>query len=106
LLRNPKIRQAIDAEIARQSERTGMQSDAILHHLGQIAFSDIGGAFDDNGTLLPLHEMPESMQLTIADMDIRETGEKCVSKRIRLSDKNRALELLGKHLGLFAERSK
>lgn len=112
LLRNPKIRQAIDQAIEQQSERTGIKSDAVLRHLMEIASVDIAEIFDEAGELLPLRKIPPHVRRAIAGIDTEDLFEGRGKDRrkvgrvrkVRLWDKVKALESLGKHLKLFAER--
>ncbi len=85
--------------------------ERLLEEYGHIAFLDIGEAFAPDGSLLPIHEMPESVRramagIEVASLNIDNDGKGEVGKlhKIKLLDKGRALQDLAKHLGMFIER--
>jgi phage terminase small subunit len=96
---------------AEREKRTEITADVVLRELLAIARVDIAEAFTDAGTLRPIHEMPEAVRRAIAGIDVYEEytgrGEERENigqtKKVRFSDKIRALELLGKHLRLFVD---
>ncbi len=85
--------------------------DRICAEYQHIAFLDIGEAFAPDGSLLPIHEMPESVRRAIAGIEVASLnvdgdGKGPVGKlhKIKLLDKGKALQDLAKHLGMFIER--
>jgi phage terminase small subunit len=112
LLRNPKIRAQLDSAIAERSKRTEITADAVLQELWRVGKSDIAKAFSADGKLLPVHEMPPEARAAIAGIDTEEMFEKDgdervlagLSRKVRHWDKVKALELVGKHLGMFREK--
>lgn len=100
----PYLRARIDEMRAAQSTRTGITADRVLRELAAVAFADASGLVEQAGeppytrARLDRATDPESAR---AIQSIRVTPEGGVE--IRMSDKNKALELLGKHLGLFAD---
>ncbi len=96
--------------IARQ-EFVKATVDRVLEEYQHIAFLDIGQAFAADGSLLPIHEMPESVRramagIEVASLNIDNDGKGEVGKlhKIKLLDKGKALQDLAKHLGMFIER--
>ena len=88
--------------------------DDILRELEHVAFLDIGEAFGETGDLLPMVEvngkrMPERVRRAISGMDVEELFEGSgderrqsgIVRKVKLSDKLRALEMYGKHIGMF-----
>ena len=110
LLTKPNIQAAIQAEMDKRAEKTSITAERVLEEIARIAFLDIRKAFDVNGNLLPIHEMPEDVARAMGGMDISSytgQGEGAITeitKKIKLIDKKGALELLGKHLKLFTEK--
>ncbi len=85
--------------------------DRVLAEYSHIAFLDIGEAFAADGSLLPIHEMPESVRramagIEVASLNIDNDGKGEVGKlhKIKLLDKGKALQDLAKHLGMFVEQ--
>lgn len=111
LMKHPAVAAAIAEAMERRSQRTMIGADNVLRELARVAFFDIGNAFTADGALKPLDEMNEDTRRALAGIEINEIHDADgivvgYTKKIRISDKLKALELLGKHLGLFDERIK
>ncbi|MBO8161322.1 MAG: terminase small subunit [Thermosipho sp. (in: Bacteria)] len=107
LLRNPKVQKAIQAEIEKKAKRTEITADRVLKELAKIAFSDISDIYEEVELIDPeTQERVKALKMKpLSQIDgalIKEivTEGKQV-KSIRLWSKERALEKLGQHLGLF-----
>ena len=106
LLENTRIREAIDKAMAERSKRTGINQDRVIQELARIAFdypqNDINaedGSVRDGAT--------EDDLACIQSVKVKTmNGEKGYSeeREVRLNDKIKALELLGKHLGMFKDK--
>lgn len=113
LLRNPEVAREISERQARREERTQIKADTVLAELLRLARVDLAQAFNENGDLKPIHEIPEDVRRAIAGVEIealfegrgRDREQVGFVKKVRFWDKNRSLELLGKHLALFIDRS-
>lgn len=85
---------------------------SILNELKEIALVDLRLAYDDNGSLLPPNQWPDGLAKVIQAVEVEELfdgqGENRTqigyAKRVKLWDKLRALELLGKNLSMFKEQ--
>lgn len=97
----PRLREEILKRMAERSRRTGVTADRVLMELAKIAFADIGDIVD-----LSTGEIQEDAKAVdtsaIASVKIRSTAHSTETE-IRMADRNKALELLGKHLGMFAD---
>lgn len=81
----------------------------IMNELKAISFVDLREAFNEDGTLKPISEMPEHITRVIAGIEVVENKDEegnftGYTKKVKMIDKMKALELLGKHLHLFAEK--
>jgi phage terminase small subunit len=103
LLKNVEIAAAIAAGRKERAERTKIDADRVLRELASIAFLDVGTAFNADGSLKPVAEMDEGARRAISDMS-ETSNERGTARRIKFADKLRALDLLGRHLGLWDDK--
>lgn len=104
LLGNARVRQLIDEALERRAARVEVKTEDVLRELLRLALVDVGRAYDESGRLLPLHEMPEDVRRAIVAVEVDESKAAGVVRKVKFADKVRGLELLGKHLRLFAEK--
>lgn len=98
-LKRPHVRAYYDEQLAARSKRTGIDADYVLQRLADIEQMDVGDIFDADGKMLPLQRWPKIWRQNVKEIDLK-TG------KIKLQDKLRTLELIGKHVGVraFAEQ--
>ena len=111
LLTVPSVKQAIAEAIAKRSERTKIDADWVLTRLAAEATADIADLYDDKGALLPVPDWPLIWrQGLVAGLDVDEKfadGKKTGQvTKVKLSDRIKRIELIGKHVDVqaFAER--
>jgi len=107
-LSKPVIQSAIKDAMAERQKRTQVTSDMVIAELAKIAFLDIRDAYDNEGQLFNIKDMPEDVARAIGGLDYTVTandGEKTgVTSKIKLIDKKGSLELLGRHLKMFTDK--
>lgn len=126
LMSNPKIKAAVDDAMRRRAQRVQVDADTVLRELLRIAMADLGQIFDEDGKLKPLHEIPEEARRAICSVETdelfddgiasdelepqghggalrRHRNAVGVTRKVKLWDKLKALEMLGKHLKLFTD---
>lgn len=111
-LRKPQIKQAVAEAIARRSARVEVKQDDVLRELIRIFAADIGLAYDENGKLKKLHDMPEDIRRCIVGVKVKELFEGHGEEReyigdlveVKFADKVKAIEMAMKHLGLLVDR--
>jgi len=105
LLSIVKVQDYIAELRAKQQLRTSITSDMVINELAKLAFSDIRDIYDDNGNLIAVNELPESVSATISSFKSRKerNGDDSfdIIDEYRRYDKIKALELLGKHFKIF-----
>ncbi len=109
LLENNDVKAAIDAAKSERSERIKIDAMWVLKRLVDEAEADLADIYDEKtGALKPVHEWPELWrQGLVAGVDILEerddNGEVIgFTKKIRVSDRIKRIELIGKHIGVNA----
>lgn len=108
LLANVGIQEALAAAMRDRSLRCQMQADEVLLSLARIARANMQdyAEWGPNGvTLKDSASMPAAAAACVAEVSqsVTQAGGRISFK---LHDKVKALELLGKHLGLFLDRLK
>jgi phage terminase small subunit len=81
-----------------------IDQDWVVRRLARIANLDLRKLFAKDGTLRPIHELPEDVAGAIASVDVIKRKDDAEEYRVRLPDRIRALDLLGRHLGMFRDR--
>lgn len=105
-LKKPEIKSSIDKAIAERSRRTGINTDRVLRELGKIAFINPADVINlDDATVK--EEVTREDTACIQSIKIKtiptEDGD-ITEREIKTYDKLKALELCGKHLGMWTER--
>lgn len=100
------IRKAIERAMAAQSRRTGVTADRVIRELARIAFVNPNEVIDTRTGGIRRDATPDDLAavqaVKVKEMEL-DTGSS-VEREVRLNDKLRALELLGKHLGMFKDK--
>lgn len=112
LLSNVKIQERIQTLMHQRTKRLEISADTVLRELLLIAKSDISEAFDDKGNLLPIKQIPKRARRAIAGIETEELFEGYgrdkvhigQSRKVKLWDKPRALEMLARHVKLFSDK--
>lgn len=100
----PHILAEIEKLRAEISAKTGVTPERVLNELAKIAFASPCDVIDfETGEILD-----KDSASAIASVKIKETpnrdGDIIVERDIRFADRIKALELCGKHVGLFKDR--
>lgn len=102
LLRKPEIQAAIQKALQKQQARTEITADWVLKETHRLASFDPRKLFDENGALRPIHTLDDETAACIGGVEIDRFG----SVKVKVWDKNSALEKLHKHFGLFEKDNK
>lgn len=101
-LKKPEIKIHIDKAMAERSRRTGVNQDRVILELARIAFLKLTDVVDSEGRIKDGASEDdlsciESIKYKHSDS---ETGSS-IEREVKAASKIRALELLGKHLGMY-----
>lgn len=105
-LKKPEVRTRIDKAMAERSKRTGVNADRIVEELAKIAFLNPTDLIDINNAALKANVVPEDTA-AIQSVKVKTIPTKDgngVEREIKMADKIKALELLGKHVGMFKDK--
>ncbi len=108
LLRNVEVNQTLSDARAERSEKTKIDAQWVLERLATESVADIADLYDsETGALLPVHQWPLIWrQGLIQGIDVEEMTDEGVVigrvRKIKVSDRIKRLELIGKHIGVNA----
>jgi len=106
LFKKPNIRARVEEMQAERSVRVGVNQDRVIRELARIAFANAPDFIDATNATLHTGALPDDTAAIASVRVKRKDAEDFteVEREIRLCDKVKSLELLGKHLGMFADR--
>ena len=102
-LTKPDIQARIAKTMAERSRRTGVNADRVVMELAKIAFVNASDVIDAETATLKPDAAPEDTA-AIQSVKVKTFGEDGLEREIKMADKLKALELLGKHLGMFKDK--
>jgi phage terminase small subunit len=108
--RNPKVANLLKQRMKEASVRSRVSTDTVISGLARIAQFDIRKLYDEQGNLLPIHLLDDDTAYAVQAIEVLEgradDGSTVTynTKKVKTEGKQKALESLGKHLGLFTER--
>lgn len=113
-LKKPEIRARIEKDMAERSKRTGINADRVLRELGRIAFINPKDVIDLNTAEVKPDANDDDLAVIagtkvkyVPQKDYDEDGEpiieQAIEREIKFCDKLKALEMCGRHLGMFKD---
>ena len=105
-LTKPNISKAIAKAMAERSRRTGISQDRVIEELAKIAFMNAADVINTDDASI-LEDASREDLSCIQSVKVKQSDGKkgsMIEREIKLADKLRALELLGKHLGMFKDK--
>jgi phage terminase small subunit len=105
LLENTSVAETVAKAMAERSKRCGISQDRVVNELAKIAFLNVSNLINtENGTVKD--DATEDDLACIQSVKVKtsssETGYS-EEREVKVGDKLKALELLGKHLGMFKD---
>jgi len=107
-LKKPEIAEAIQQRIGERSERTQLTADEVVLQLARMGMADVRKLFTPQGQLKPVHELDDDTAAAIQSIEVvtktipmpgDEPPEVEYLHKIKMVDKIKPLELIGKHMG-------
>lgn len=112
LLSNANVQGYISHLNGKVSKKLEITRERVLQEMAAVAFFDIRKVFTESGQLLNIKDVDDETAAALASIETfeefegygeerRKTGE---TRKVKAWDKMRALQDLGKHLGLFTDK--
>ncbi|MCP4996422.1 MAG: terminase small subunit [Gammaproteobacteria bacterium] len=104
-MQKPAIIEAIEKAKVERIEKIKFDTEWVLTRLVLEATADLADLYTAEGSLKPVHEWPEIWrQGLVAGMDVVQLGgdSEAVVTKIKLSDRTKRLEMIGKHVDVQA----
>lgn len=108
LLANVSVSSHINKLKLERSRNTGITAERVLEEIAKLAFFDPRKLLNEDGSPKQIHLLDDETAAAIAGIDVVTKGNADAGfadiMKVKLADKARGLELLGKHLKLFTEK--
>ena len=103
LLQKTQDSEAISEAIAERSKRTGINADRVLLELARIAFVNADDVINAKDATLKEDASRDDLA-AIQSVKVKSFGEDGVEREIKLADKLKALDMLGRHLAMWNDK--
>lgn len=106
LLTNDKIQKYVQSKLDARTKRAEVTQDMVVNELKKIAFSNMGtvAKWNHSGvSFFDSDDLSEDAKSTVMSVE-ESTNQHGGSLKIKQYDKTKALELLGRHLGMFKDK--
>lgn len=106
LLGKTRVSEAIAKAMAERSRRTGITADRVLTELAKLGFSNAADIINFDTAEINQSASDDDLaciQSVKVKSSYSDTGG-MTEREVRMYDKKAALELIGKHLGMFKEK--
>lgn len=106
---NDRVKARVQELLEASAEKAGVTIDRIVNELAKIGFANAADFFSwgpDGVRIKPSDDLTRDQMAVVAE--VQETRAKAAGEntiKVKLSDKQAALEKLGRHLGMFKDRS-
>lgn len=112
LLTNANVQAYIEEAKKEREERTKITQDMVLKELAKIAFFNPKNIFNENNTLKDVIDLDDDIASVITSVETFEEFDGYGDDRekignttkVKLADKMKALEMIGRHLGMFKDK--
>ena len=106
LLGKTRVSEAIKIAMAERSRRTGINQDRIPAELAKIALVNPARVVNFDEATIREDALPEDLA-AVASVKVKRFPTKDgegIEREVKFHDKNKALDLAGRHLGMFKDR--
>lgn len=112
LLGKAKVAEALAKKMHERSIRTQVTQDRVLEEYAKIAFFDPRRMYREDGSPIPVHELPPEVAAAISSIEIDDIWEGSgedrryvgTTNKIKMASKVAALDSCARHLGMFNDK--
>lgn len=112
LLADPDVQDLIARLSAERNQELKINARDVLLELHRMLTADVSQAFDVDGSLLPIHDIPLDLRRTISSFEVEEVWsgrgadreQTGILRKVKFWSKEKGAELLGRHLALFNDK--
>lgn len=112
LLTNVNVKQYIEERKQELKKRITVTQEDVINQLARIAFGDIRKLYNENGGLKDIQNIDDDTAPIIAGIETTEEFDGYgqdreqigYTKKIKMADKTKALDLLGKYFGIYKDK--
>jgi phage terminase small subunit len=102
------VKAVYDKLRARAEKKAEVSRTRILEEYAKVAFLDPRQFFDEDGNLIPIHDLDKDVSAALGCMDVfqrkTKSGKIITTKKIRFLDKKSALDSLARMMGMFKDK--
>lgn len=112
LLRNANVQNYIQEQKEQLKEKVNVTQEQVINQLARIAFGDIRKLYNESGGLKNIQDLDDDTAAILTSIESTEEfdgyGEDReqigYTKKVKIADKAKALDMLGKYFGIFTEK--
>ena len=106
LLKRPSVAQEIERQMAERSKQTGINQDRVIQELAKVAFVRATDVIEPEDASVKECASEDDLACiqSVKVKTVNSDKGTTVEREVKLNDKMKALELLGKHLGMFTDK--
>ncbi len=112
LLTNVNVITYIQEQKENLKERVNVTQEQVINQLARIAFGDIRKLYNESGGLKNIQDLDDDAAAIVAGIETTEEFDGYgqdreqigYTKKVKIANKDRALEMLGKYFGIFTEK--
>lgn len=100
MVTNGDIQDEIERLQSAIAERLDITAERVIRGIARIAFADLRKLYDTRGRLKPITELDNDTAGALAGIEIDRDDKGIETRKVKIGDRLKALEMLVKHLGL------
>lgn len=108
LLKDVEVAAQIEQRQAQRAKRTELDADRVILELARLGLHDVRRLFDDHGRMKAINDLDDDTAAAVQSIEVvtrelpRQKGDPVEVEyvhKVKLADKIKPLELIGRHLG-------